>query len=253
MASRRGAMMIIGAMHQLARTVDGDCDFHLLAHELRTPLAAILLQVEILSDRLDGEEAQLAGAALRSTQRMARLVEQLLAAARLDAGQTRQRGPVDLGEVVLDVTEELECLTGARRLVTRVDQATVIGVRDDLHRLVFNLVDNALSHTPEGTAVEIIAKAGRSMVTVTVQDDGPGIPEGLRGRMFERFVRGPDDGSQGSGLGLAIVRQVAAAHGGTVELEPPSHGSGTRFVVRLPRARRPQRRTRESRSLKVLG
>jgi signal transduction histidine kinase len=107
----------------------------------------------------------------------------------------------------MDVADELECLTTGRQVLTRVDRAEVIGARDDLHRLVFNLVDNALSHTSVGTVVEVTAKAARGTVTVTVQDNGPGIPEGLRGHVFERFVRGPHDGSKGAGLGLAIVRQ----------------------------------------------
>jgi two-component system, OmpR family, sensor kinase len=236
-------------MRSLARPVDLDSDFQLLAaHELRTPLTAVLVQLELLSDRLGGEDADIAEAALSSTRRVSRLVEQLLAVSRLDAGRSPASAPVDLAGVALDVADELECLAGGHRVVTLVEQATVLGVRDDLHRLVFNLVDNALSHTPEGTVVEVVVKAGRGVVTVVVQDNGPGIPEGLRGRVFERFVRGPSDGSEGSGLGLAIVSDVARAHGGTVVLEHPPQGSGARFVVRLPRARRPRPRT----SLQVL-
>jgi two-component system, OmpR family, sensor kinase len=245
MAPGPGVRMIHPAMHPLARTLDPDSDFHLLAaHELRTPLAAVQLQLELLSDRLEGENADIAGAALFSTQRVARIVEQLLAVSRLDAGHERLPGPVDLADVVLDVADELECLTRGHRLITCVDEATVIGVRDDLHRLVLNLVDNALSHTPPGTVIEVIVRAGRGVATVVVQDNGPGIPEGLSGCVFERFVRGPADGSEGSGLGLSIVREVARAHGGKVALERPPHGSGTRFVVRLPLTGRAHRRRR---------
>jgi signal transduction histidine kinase len=204
------------------------------AHDLRSPLAAVVIQLEVLADTLKGEEAQLAAGALHSARRMGRLVEQLLAVARLDAGQVRDRVPVDVGEVVMDVVDELECMTRKHRLCVTVDRAVVRGIRDDLHRLVFNLVENALSHTPAGTKIEVSVGAARGVVTVTVQDSGPGIPPELEGRVFERFVRG-DDGSHGSGLGLAIVRQLAEAHGGTVTLARPSDGRGTGFVVTLPR------------------
>jgi signal transduction histidine kinase len=251
--ARIGAPFVSITMHSLARTAELEPDFHLLAaHDLKTPLAAVLLQLEILSDRLKGENADIARAALFSTRRVARVLEQLLAVSRLDAGPPRPGVPVDLAEVVLDVADELECLTTGRQVLTRVDRAMVIGARDDLHRLVFNLVDNALSHTPVGTVVEVTAKAARGTVTVTVQDNGPGIPEGLRGHVFERFVRGPHDGSKGAGLGLAIVRQVADAHGGTVVIEPPSCGTGARFVVRLPQAGRLSGRRWPSAPLEVL-
>jgi two-component system, OmpR family, sensor kinase len=223
-------------MPPLAETATLGIDFQsVAAHDLRSPLATVVIQLEILADRLRGEEAELATGALNSARRMGRLVDQLLAVSRLDGGQAGDRVPVDLGEVATDVVDELECMTEDHLVSIRADRAVVSGVRDDLHRLIFNLVDNALAHTPAGTEIEVRIAATGTSASVTVQDNGPGIPAELESRIFERFVRGTDDGSEGSGLGLAIVRELAQAHGGTVTLERPRDQCGTRFVLTLPR------------------
>ena len=116
--------------------------------------------------------------------------------------------------------------------------AVVSGARDDLHRLVLNLIENAVKHTPPGTNVRASTATSNGHALLVVEDDGPGIPDELGGRIFERFVRGAGDrgtpGRGGSGLGLAIVRAVAQSHGGSVALEPTAGGHGTRFVVTLP-------------------
>jgi signal transduction histidine kinase len=117
--------------------------------------------------------------------------------------------------------------------------AMVDGVRDELHRLVLNLLENAVRHTPPGTGVEASTEARGGAAVLIVQDSGPGIPDELSARVFERFVRGGRDGAKGSGLGLAIVRSVAQSHGGTVVLETPASGVGTRFVIRIPTAHVP--------------
>ncbi|MEA2312247.1 MAG: two-component system, OmpR family, sensor kinase, partial [Solirubrobacteraceae bacterium] len=110
----------------------------------------------------------------------------------------------------------------------------VLGVRDELHRLVLNLMENALRHTDPGTAVEAsVAREGGDIV-LAVEDDGPGIPEELHEKVFERFFRGSSDRGGSSGLGLSIVRAVADSHRGTVTLVPPLDGRGARFVVRMP-------------------
>ncbi len=120
------------------------------------------------------------------------------------------------------------------RLSIDAQPALVEGVRDELHRLVLNLLENAVRHTPPGTRVEASTQARDGEAILIVQDSGPGIPAELSERVFERFVRGGRDGAKGSGLGLAIVRSVAQSHGGTVELEMPESGVGTRFVIRIP-------------------
>jgi two-component system OmpR family sensor kinase len=112
---------------------------------------------------------------------------------------------------------------------------TVEGVADDLHRLAGNLVENALIHTAAGTPVTVSARREGDAAVLEVADRGPGVPAGLRERVFERFARGSGDTARagGSGLGLAIVKAVADAHGGSVKLlDAP--GGGARFVVSLP-------------------
>jgi signal transduction histidine kinase len=115
----------------------------------------------------------------------------------------------------------------------------VQGAPDDLHRLVLNLIENALRHTPPGTSVEVRTSVEGGDAVVEVADTGPGISPELRARIFERFVRGGGDTSGGprrggSGLGLAIVKAVAESHSGSVELAAEGDQPGTRFVVRLP-------------------
>jgi two-component system OmpR family sensor kinase len=112
----------------------------------------------------------------------------------------------------------------------------VPGVRDDLHRLTLNLIENAARHTPPGTHIRASTGTEDGTATLTVEDDGPGIPPELGKRVFDRFVRGAGTGTRGSGLGLAIVRAVAESHGGSVTLEQPDAGNGTRFVIRIPRS-----------------
>jgi two-component system OmpR family sensor kinase len=114
------------------------------------------------------------------------------------------------------------------------EPAVVSGVRDELHRLVLNLLENAVRHTPPGTRIRAATYVEGSEAVLTVEDEGPGIPTALEQRVFERFVRGGRDGGRGSGLGLAIVRAVAQSHGGSVVLERPAPDNGTRFVIRIP-------------------
>jgi two-component system OmpR family sensor kinase len=110
----------------------------------------------------------------------------------------------------------------------------VEGVGDDLHRVVGNLVENALVHTPSGTPVTVSVRREGDDAVLEVSDRGPGIPPELRERIFNRFTRGAaNPTTRGSGLGLSIVRAVAQAHGGRVELGGAG-GGGARFTVTLP-------------------
>ena len=209
------------------------------SHELRTPLTSVLANLELLAETLDGDRGEAAASALRSSRRMRRLVADLLLLARADAG--RQAAPsqaLDLGRVVVEAAAELEPVVGDRLLSVDVAEgATVRGVGDDLHRLVLNLMENALRHTPGGTAVRAAVDVEDGAVVLHVDDDGPGIAPELREKVFERFVRVGGESSGSSGLGLSIVRAVADAHGGSVRVEDDPDGVGARFVVRLPLAR----------------
>ena len=206
------------------------------SHELRTPLTSILANLELLEAELQGDDRELAGSALRSSQRMRRLVADLLLLARADAGRQAPRQPVDFAGVVREAAAEAAPLAERHELELNANGPVLVdGSADDLHRLALNLIQNALVHTPQGTRVCVRLRSEDGAL-LEVEDDGPGVPAELRHRLFERFVRGHGDTGGGSGLGLAIVRAVAETHGGSVELTEPE-GGGTRFVVRLPPSR----------------
>ena len=205
------------------------------SHELRTPLTAVLANLELLEEELAGDQRETASAALRSTRRMRRLVADLLLLARADAGREAPRTRLDLADVLVDAAAELEPVAGDHRLsVEAVPGAVLCGTRDELHRLALNLMDNALKHTAPGTAIRAGVERAGDEIVLFVEDDGPGVPDQIAPRIFERFVRGRADRGGSSGLGLSIVRAVAETHGGMVALERTSTGSGARFVVRLP-------------------
>jgi signal transduction histidine kinase len=209
------------------------------SHELRTPLTSILANLELLEAELKGEDREIAASALRSSQRMRRLVADLLLLARADAGRQAPREPLDLAVIVREAVGEAAPLAERHDLELEHDTGKAIiveGSADDLHRLVLNLIQNALVHTPAGTRVRVCLRSDDDGALLEVEDDGPGIPAELRHRLFERFVRGHGDTGGGSGLGLAIVRAVAETHGGSVELGERK-GGGARFVVELPLAR----------------
>jgi two-component system, OmpR family, sensor kinase len=206
------------------------------SHELRTPLTSILANLELLESELDGERREMAESALRSSRRMRRLVADLLLLARADAGREAPLAPVDLTAVASEAAAEAGALSSDHPVSLDLPGAvTVSGVADDLHRLAGNLVENALLHTPPGTPITVSVRRDGDTAVLEVADRGPGVPERLRERVFERFASGAGDGagSRGSGLGLAIVRAVADAHGGRVTLSD-ADGGGARFVVTLP-------------------
>jgi two-component system OmpR family sensor kinase len=202
------------------------------SHELRTPLTSILANLELLADDLDGERGEAARSALRSSQRMRRLVGDLLLLARADANRQQPREPTDVSRLLVEVAAELGPVADGHRLTVDADPAVVDGARDELYRMTLNLVENAVRHTPEGTRIRATVGPENGDVVLTVQDDGPGVPPELHEKVFERFVRGTGDRGSSSGLGLSIVRAVAEAHGGSVVLEDTRRGA--RFVVRLP-------------------
>jgi signal transduction histidine kinase len=175
---------------------------------------------------------------------MRRLVADLLLLARADAARAAPRTPTDVGQVLVEAAGELGAVADGHALDIQARRAIVDGARDELHRLVLNLIENAIRHTPPGTRVRAAVERVDGEVRITVEDDGPGIPADLRDRVFDRFVRGSGDQGGSVGLGLSIVRAVAESHGGRVELEPegangarPADGAGgARFTVTLPAA-----------------
>jgi signal transduction histidine kinase len=205
------------------------------SHELRTPLTSVLANLELLEETLHGDQRDSAASALRSSRRMRRLVADLLLLARADAGRQIPHRSVDLADVVTEAAAELEPVAGDHEIsIIAPPGAEIEGARDELHRLVLNLMENALRHTDPGTTVEATVERDNGEVVLSVEDDGPGIPAAMHDKVFERFFRGEGDRSGSSGLGLSIVKAVADSHNGRVTLEPPLDGRGARFVVRFP-------------------
>ena len=214
------------------------------SHELRTPLTSVLVNLELLAESLRGDQGEAARSALRSSQRMRRLVADLLLLARTDVGRVIPHEPCDLAQIMVEAAGELGPVSAAHEIsldVGRAGSVLVEGAGDELHRLAINLLENALRHTPAGTEIRVSCALGDDgQAVLVVEDDGPGVPEHLRETLFERFVRGAGDRGGSFGLGLAIVRAVAETHGGSVTIEPTGERDGVaygaRFTVRLPAA-----------------
>ena len=222
------------------------------SHELRTPLTSIHANLELLQAAAVGsEDDRLAvNSALSSTKRMSGLVSDLLLLARADAGRRAATKDLDLAAIASGALEEVQPLAGNRRIESHLDGPLPLeGNPDELHRLIRNLLENAVRHTPEKTTIELTARRDGDEALLEVLDDGPGIPADMEDQVFDRFVRGegPADTAAGggSGLGLAIVRAVAEAHGGSVSAGRSTYG-GARFSVRLPLEQVPEREPKDS-------
>jgi signal transduction histidine kinase len=218
------------------------------SHELRTPLTSVLANLELLQAALDraeqAEDREMVDSALRSSRRMGRLIGDLLLLAKADAGRLQAHRRCDLAEIAGEAAAEAAPLMGARRFAIDNDRPLrVEGSRDELHRMVLNLLDNAIHHTPADACIELTTREERGYAIVEVGDDGPGIPAQMRSQVFDRFVRGqgPADTARGNGtgLGLAIVSAVAESHGGTVAAAESKAG-GALFVARIPLASGPK-------------
>ena len=211
------------------------------AHELRSPLTALQVQLDMLARARTPEESRAALEALRAgMKRAARLVEQMLTMARLEPeAQLAQPAAVALDALAAQVAGELEALAEARRIelrLERLESAAVQGDATALHALARNLVDNAIRYAPAGGAVRLAAFAEDGSAFLVVEDDGPGIPPAERARVFDRFYRLPGSHAEGSGLGLAIARQVADAHGAEIALGDAAGAHGLRVTVRFKTA-----------------
>ena len=214
-----------------------------VSHELRTPLTAIRGYVEALSESdPDVEERQrFLEIVARHTARMERLVMDLLRLARLDAGQeTLDMVSCEVRSLVHGVLADLSPMSDARhqRIETTIgaDATTLNGDPGKLHDALRNLVANAIMYAPERTTVRIDAARAGPRIEIAVSDQGPGIPEEDRSRVFERFYRVDKSRARdpgGTGLGLAIVRHLVELHGGTVRAENRPEG-GAKFTVSLP-------------------
>jgi two-component system OmpR family sensor kinase len=214
------------------------------AHELRSPLTTLYGELSHALRRTRNAEAyrDAIGEALDSTRRLKLLAEDLLALFQLGTGDRveppRTTTVSALIRAGVDAVQE-EARTRGIRITVEGDDALIEGHARDLERMVRNLLENATRHAPAGSTVRVASDLSGDNVALRIIDQGPGVPEAERSRIFEPFYRCVRDRSAatGTGLGLAIVREIARAHGGDVGVEPASADGGAEFVVRLPRSR----------------
>jgi two-component system OmpR family sensor kinase len=211
------------------------------AHELRTPLAALKLQVQSLErsdSRADSLEARKLAISRLSAgiERATRLVEQLLVLARQEASAAPHQ-PVVLADLARRAVADLIGVAQTKHIdlgLQRADGGEVEGQPEALMILLRNLVDNAIKYTPAGGTVDVSVEAEQGRLSVTVEDSGPGIPAEERERVFDRFYRVPGSEAAGSGLGLAIIKAIAERHGATLTLGESQRLGGLAATVRFP-------------------
>ena len=241
-----GAIVVLHDITELKRVDQIRRDFVAnVSHELRTPLTAIRGYVEaLLEEDADGNRAErrrFLGIIQRHTLRMENLVKDLLRLARLDAGQeTLDISACDTGALVQAVVADLAPTLEARSQKVEITIGPgAESVRADpakLHDVLRNLVANAGTYAPEGSAIHVDVYKSENRTVISVADDGPGIPDEDAVRVFERFYRVEKSRARdpgGTGLGLAIVKHLVELHGGTVRTENRPTG-GARFTIELP-------------------
>lgn len=213
-----------------------------LAHELRTPLAALRGEIELSLRAAGTSEAQRDAFAsqIEEIDRLTRLIDHILTLARAEAGQLRLTvGRVDLGELAASLTEQLEPIAQARSISLRCERSGVAVVQGDagwLERLLLNLLGNALKYTNENGEVVVRVSGGGDTVRVDVQDTGVGLSAEDARQVFEKFFRADrarSSAAEGAGLGLSLVQWIAAQHHGVVTVQSRL-GEGSTFTVTLP-------------------
>ena len=209
------------------------------AHELRTPLAAVKTQAQVaLGATGDAERGRALANVVSGTDRAARLVEQLLVLARLDPQTALPPGQtVDLRVLARQGVAEIAPTAAARGVEVGLapgEAAPVAGDAVLLAVLLRNLLDNAVRYTPSGGEVEVSLRRTPNALSLAVVDNGPGIPEAERGKVFDRFHRVLGTGEEGSGLGLSIVSRIADLHRAGVSLGAGPGGRGLRVEVAFP-------------------
>jgi two-component system OmpR family sensor kinase len=212
-------------------------------HELRTPLTAIGGYVQLYQGGAAAEGEKLDRAMDRigsENARLARLVDDLMALARLDEESDGRREIVDLTALARDAVDDAAVADADHPVELRAaEPVALVGDEGRLRQVLVNLLSNARVHTPLGTPITVEVAGDGEWALLTVADEGPGIPEEHRQRVFDRFYRADRSRSRatgGSGLGLSIVSSIVAAHGGRIDLRSEV-GRGTTIEVRLPKAR----------------
>ena len=211
------------------------------SHELRNPLAVIRTNLDVVLSDPNADEKALRDASIvvkRATERMAKMVDDLLALARLESPQSLDER-VEVGEVATEIADEFVAVAQSRGIELRrsiTDGVWVVGDRFALKRALANLAQNAVRFAPANSTITIAAGVKEGWAWMAVEDQGPGIPEPEQDHVFDRFWRADKSRARsqgGSGLGLSIVRQVAEAHSGVVKLAS-QEGHGSTFVMWIP-------------------
>jgi signal transduction histidine kinase len=200
-----------------------------VSHELRTPITALQGLLENIVDGVALAEPETMQTALTQTERLGRLVSELLDLSRLDAGvQSLSTAPIDVRAFLDDVVREASVNAAGSgrdvRFVVAAPTVVVPGDRERLHQVFANLLDNAARHSPPGGTVTVRAERRGEHLLLAVADEGEGIPAPDRDRVFERFTRGERPADGGTGLGLAIARWVVQLHHGTIAVVDPGGG-----------------------------
>lgn len=216
------------------------------SHELRTPLTILRGELETMLQQTDGapELQDRIGSVLEEVERLAKIVENLFALSRLDAGEAQAESvPFDLGQLAATTAEQMSLLAEDKQVTLSCLAPRAVSVEGDRARLkqvVVNLLDNAVKYTPPGGSVtlSVVAAPNIGKAVLEVTDTGMGIPAGALPHVFERFFRVDKARSRelgGAGIGLSIVKAICTAHGGQVEVAS-EEGRGARFRVLLPLA-----------------
>lgn len=217
---------------------------NLVVHDLRIPLGnitnAIGLLRMVLPPEIWEENREVLEIAQGNAEHLTRMSESLLEMSRLESGEmTIHWRDIDLSRLVNSACEQVSLFAQKRVSIQKKLAASLPDIRGDwelLLRVLLNLLDNALKHTPEGGAVTVYVEPHRTRVQIAVNDTGPGIPPDRRERVFERFARMDDDQPvrPGFGLGLVFCRLAVEAHGGKIWVEDGEDGVGSKFVLTLP-------------------
>jgi K+-sensing histidine kinase KdpD len=212
-----------------------------ISHELRTPIGTIL------TDSTNMLRTQEMNASVRyriegiatEARRLNRLLADMLDMARIESGALHLTlEPVQVNDAVAAAAERLKRIAPDRRVEwdSTAAAVSVLADWDSLGQIFDNLLDNANRYAPAGTPITVaVSQEEPGRITIRVIDRGPGVPDGMRDRLFSRFVRGASDAGDGSGLGLAITRGLVEAHAGTIELED-GHAGETTFRFTIPKA-----------------
>ena len=229
-------------LERLAVTLEGQRAFVAdAAHELRSPMTALRLQLDLVEKAEDDLTRCEAITSLKAgLDRAIHMVEQLMALARLDPEAPLAREEVDLLQIAREAVVTESVFAEKKNIDLGLAASTPLAVLGDsasLSTMLQNLIDNAVRYTPRGGRVDVALRQEAAQAIVEVIDNGPGVPEAERERVFYRFYRGEQTSDTGSGLGLAIAKRVVERHGGSIVLGGGEGGRGLQVSVRLPNTR----------------